>query len=182
VADRAAWTLGRLLLTTVNQSDGAPRVDGARCEDAEGNRYTALVFGAGGRAPVIGWRGAPPVPPPARLVLAAPRPLRPAMRWLVGPRWASPAPMLRPWIAGRLRTWADRLDHAGAPKVLGWSFTFEEGEGIRFRQDGRGCRLAYLGGEDNYERAHDEADRPAVPVDWRALAAPPAGGLRGRLR
>lgn len=40
---------------------------------------------------------------------------------------------------------------------MGWTFTFEEGEGIRFRQDRRGCPLAYLG-MDHYERAHNEAD------------------------
>ncbi len=64
---------------------------------------------------------------------------------------------LRCWIATGMRRIADRLDHEGAPKIIHWSFTFEVGEGIRFRDDGKGCPLAYLGDAD-YERAHDEAD------------------------
>jgi hypothetical protein len=60
---------------------------------------------------------------------------------------------------GLLRRIADRLDPAGAPRGMsGFSFTFERGEGIRFREDGRGCPLWYLG-DDDYERAHAEADR-----------------------
>lgn len=60
--------------------------------------------------------------------------------------------------AGRwLRTLADRIDPRGAPRLIGWSFTIEEGHGIRFRRDGRGCRLAYPGNAE-YERAHTEAD------------------------
>jgi hypothetical protein len=45
------------------------------------------------------------------------------------------------WLAGRLRTWADRLDWAGAPKPTGWSFTVEGRFGTVFNQDGRGCPL-----------------------------------------
>ena len=60
-------------------------------------------------------------------------------------------------IAEFLRRLADRLDHPGAPKATGWSFTFETGEGIRFRRDGVGCRLWYLGDAD-YKKAHTEAD------------------------
>jgi len=36
------------------------------------------------------------------------------------------------------------------------TFTFEERTGIVVRDDGRGCRLWYLG-DDSYERAHAEA-------------------------
>jgi hypothetical protein len=60
-------------------------------------------------------------------------------------------------LATLLRRTADRIDHHGAPKIMHWSFTFELGEGIRFREDGKGCRLAFLG-DDEYERAHSEAD------------------------
>jgi hypothetical protein len=60
-------------------------------------------------------------------------------------------------FAGWLRRVADRIDHAGAPKLMHWSFTFETGRGIVFRDDGRGCPLAYLG-DAGYSRAHDEAD------------------------
>lgn len=54
---------------------------------------------------------------------------------------------------------ADRIDPAGAPRAISWSFTFERGEGVRFRQDQRGCLLWYLG-RDAYERAHLDADKP----------------------
>ena len=72
-------------------------------------------------------------------------------------------------LARWLRTLADWIDHEGAPKYMSYSFTFEDRQGIRFRDDGRGCPLAYLGNED-YERAHAEADKPGVRVDWEALA------------
>lgn len=58
-----------------------------------------------------------------------------------------------------LRNWADRIDRNGAPKATTWSFTFEHMEGMRLRQDRRGCPLWYLG-EKDYERAHTEADNP----------------------
>ena len=73
-------------------------------------------------------------------------------------------------LAALLRKYADRIDDAGAPHALHWTFTFENREGIRFREDGRGCRLWYLGDAD-YDKAHDEADNPPVRVDWKALAA-----------
>jgi hypothetical protein len=72
-------------------------------------------------------------------------------------------------LAKFLRTLADRIDYEGAPKLTHWTFTFEDREGIRFREDGKGCRLAYLG-DAEYEKAHAEADRPPVRVDWKALA------------
>lgn len=63
---------------------------------------------------------------------------------------------MRRRIAEALRRYADRLHHPSAPKLIGWSFTFERGVGIVFNDRGRGCRLAYLG-DDEYERAHSEA-------------------------
>ena len=42
-------------------------------------------------------------------------------------------------LAAFLRRLADRIDHAGAPKLMHWSFTFETGRGIVFREDRRGC-------------------------------------------
>lgn len=65
-------------------------------------------------------------------------------------------------LSGWLRRLADRLDPAGAPRCTGWSFTFEQGSGVEFHQDNRGCPLWYLGGAD-YLRAHTESDR--VPSD-----------------
>ena len=62
-------------------------------------------------------------------------------------------------FSGLLRRLADRLDYANAPKGMGYSFTFERGEGIRFRDDRRGCPVWYLG-DDDFDRAHDEADKP----------------------
>jgi hypothetical protein len=59
-------------------------------------------------------------------------------------------------FAGWPRKWADRIDHVGAPK---YTSTFETGEGIRFRDDDKGCPLTYYGDAD-YERAYDEADKP----------------------
>jgi hypothetical protein len=72
-------------------------------------------------------------------------------------------------IAEWMRRTAGRLDHAGAPKRTSSSFTFEEREGTRLREDGRGCPLYYFGNAD-YERAHTEADRPVSLADWKALA------------
>lgn len=69
---------------------------------------------------------------------------------------------------GLLRRIADRLDYAGAPKHTDHSFTFEHGEGIRFRDDGRGCPLWHLG-DDDYARAHAEADKPTPKIDWKTM-------------
>lgn len=84
---------------------------------------------------------------------------------------------LRQRLARRLRFLADRMDHAGAPKATHWSFTFEDQEGIRFREDGRGCRLWYLG-DAEYEKAHTEADTEHVQVDWVNATARRVGGRR----
>ena len=62
-------------------------------------------------------------------------------------------------IGWRLRCWADRIDHQHAPRITHWTFTFERGRGLVFREDGKGCPVAYLG-TDNYERAHAEAENP----------------------
>jgi hypothetical protein len=68
-------------------------------------------------------------------------------------------------FAGLLRRWADRISPETGPHSIHWSFTFEDGAGVRFRDDGRGCPLWYPG-EDDYERAHSEADTAHVRVDW----------------
>jgi len=71
----------------------------------------------------------------------------------------------------RLRRLADRIDQHGAPKVTNWTFTFELGRGLVFRQDGRGCPVAYLG-DDEFEKAHTEAVYPAPPSwDWAWLTS-----------
>ncbi len=59
-------------------------------------------------------------------------------------------------LAVLLRHLADRIDHAGAPKLTHWSFTSEQGAGLVFNQEHRGCPVACLGDGD-YARAHDEA-------------------------
>ncbi|SRR6266704_5384924 len=76
---------------------------------------------------------------------------------------------VRRWLGERLRRLADRLDYGGAPRAIGWSFTFERGEGIRFRDDGKGCRLWYLS-EADYDKAHTEADKLPVRIPWGDLA------------
>lgn len=64
---------------------------------------------------------------------------------------------VRARIGRLLRRLADRIDYHGAPRYTGWSFTFEAGEGIRFREDKHGCPVAYLD-RDDYLRAHRESD------------------------
>jgi hypothetical protein len=83
-------------------------------------------------------------------------------------------------IADVLRKYADRIDHAGAPKATHVRFTYEDRVGMVFRDDGRGCRLWYLGDAD-HERAHTEAG-PVVgarSTAWlpqrNATVVPPAG-------
>ncbi|MEU9515904.1 hypothetical protein [Micromonospora sp. NPDC048169] len=64
----------------------------------------------------------------------------------------------RAWIGKRLRFLADRIDYKGAPRYLGYSVTIETDESVpRIREDGRGCKLWYLGNAE-YEKAHTEAD------------------------
>lgn len=79
-------------------------------------------------------------------------------------------------LSGLLRRFADRLDPRNTPRAIcGHSFTFEHEVGIRFRTDGRGCPLWVLG-EDDYERAHDEADTRHVRVDWTMMRHDWRGG------
>ena len=68
-------------------------------------------------------------------------------------------------VAKRLRYLADDLDREGAVRLSGYSFTFELGVGMVFRDDDRGCRVAYFG--DEYERSHAESG----PRDPRRLDA-----------
>lgn len=82
---------------------------------------------------------------------------------------------LRQRLAQQLRFLADRIDYAGAPKALHWSFTIEDQGGVRFREDGRGCRLWYLG-DAEYDKAHTEADTEHVRVDWATMRVSRVGG------
>lgn len=77
---------------------------------------------------------------------------------------------MKAWIANKFRRLADRIDYAGAPKAMHWSFTFENREGIRFREDGKGCRLWYLN-DAEYRKAHTEADTEHAIVNWAAGTA-----------
>lgn len=84
------------------------------------------------------------------------------------------------WFADRLRRFADRIDRDGAPKGLdvpsicvyvpprSMSFTFERNVGIKYREDGRGCRLWYLCDAD-YMRAFTEADDPVQRINWSEM-------------
>lgn len=68
-------------------------------------------------------------------------------------------------LGWRLRCWADRIDRDNATFCLsGYSFTFEDHKGIVFREDGKGCPLAYIG-KDDYERAHTESDTTARALE-----------------
>jgi hypothetical protein len=90
---------------------------------------------------------------------------------------------LRASIARRLRFAADRIDPRGAPKAMSVRFTFEDRAGIVFRDDNRGCLLWYYG-DDDYERAHDEAGPAAVPGAevWLPQRVPSGTVLTGRHR
>ena len=72
-------------------------------------------------------------------------------------------------LPGLLRKVADFFDPAGAPKEMEYSFTFERGIGFRFRTDGRGGRLAYLG-DEQWVRAHRQADTAWVMAPWSKVA------------
>ncbi|HMG64214.1 MAG TPA: hypothetical protein VK599_14805 [Streptosporangiaceae bacterium] len=63
------------------------------------------------------------------------------------------------------------------------TFTIEERTGIVVRDDGRGCRLWYLGDAD-YERAHDEAGPVASgnAEVWLPQRVPAGTVLTGRHR
>ena len=70
-------------------------------------------------------------------------------------------------LARWLRRAADAIDYEGAPRPTHWSFTIEPGEGIRFREDGRGCPLWYRGNGD-YLKAWDEAGpAPGAGDQWQ---------------
>lgn len=78
-------------------------------------------------------------------------------------------------LARWLRDLADRIDWEGAPGGVHYSFTIEPGEGIRFRKDGRGCPLWYLG-EADYLRAHREAGpAPGTGGQWQREKRPRLG-------
>lgn len=86
-------------------------------------------------------------------------------------------PGFRGWLGWTLRKYADRYDPDFAPRGTHWSFTFERGAGMKFRDDGRGCKVWYIG-NPNYQRAHDEADNPVcaparadIRFDMRADAS-----------
>ena len=67
------------------------------------------------------------------------------------------------WLTWRV------LPYQEQPKLLGWSFTFENHKGVVFNQDGRGCPLMYFNDEE-YERAHNEAIDASPRIDWKKLA------------
>jgi hypothetical protein len=76
---------------------------------------------------------------------------------------------MRRRLAGWFRRVADSIDEEGSPKVTHCSFTFEDGLGIVFHEDHRGCRVAYLG-DDELRRARDP--------DWRSVPPGPVTGRR----
>ncbi len=79
---------------------------------------------------------------------------------------------LRARIGWRLRCVADRIDPDNAPRAMGWSFTFEHGKGIQFREDRKGCPLWYLGHADS-DRAYTESDSRPPWIDWATMSLKP---------
>src|SRR5215467_1821329 len=70
-------------------------------------------------------------------------------------------------------TVADRIDPDGTPRSPGWTFTFEIGVGLVWHEghNGPGCPVWYIG-EQDYRRAHDEAQRCTCQgLDPAALAS-----------
>lgn len=83
---------------------------------------------------------------------------------------------MRRWIGEKLRRWADRIDHKGAPKSVGLTFTFERGRGAVLHgefgstsTDRKGCLLWYLGDDEHEKAWTDSEDRPSR-VLWENLA------------
>jgi hypothetical protein len=79
---------------------------------------------------------------------------------------------MKRWLANAMRRLADRIDHAGAPKCAGLTFTFEKGRGAVIHGElgvydpsQPGCLLWYLN-DDEREKAYTGTDRPGVWVDW----------------
>jgi hypothetical protein len=69
-----------------------------------------------------------------------------------------------------LRMMGDRVSPDTGPRHMSsHTFTIEDGRGIVFRTDGRGCPLWH--NAEDYDRAHDEADTEHTVVLWGNLAA-----------
>jgi hypothetical protein len=76
-------------------------------------------------------------------------------------------------LARLLRRLADLLDYDGAPRPTRWSFTYEEGRGAVFWENGPGCLLWYVG-EAEYVKAWDEAGPvPGTGDQWRRRESSP---------
>lgn len=63
-------------------------------------------------------------------------------------------------IGAALRRYADRIDHQGAPRAIGWSFTFERGRGLVWHHDRTtGCPVWVYGMAD-YDKAYRDEEEP----------------------
>jgi hypothetical protein len=73
---------------------------------------------------------------------------------------------VRARLARRLRAAADRVDPNSGPRGLTVvsGFTFEEGLGVVFRDDNRGCPLWYMAAD--YDRAHNESGDLVLNRAW----------------
>lgn len=78
----------------------------------------------------------------------------------------------RRWFANRCRFFADRLHEETAFRGMGSTFTFELNEGIRWRDDGRGCPVWYWG-EADYARAYVESDTKPRRINWSTMSYHP---------
>ena len=77
---------------------------------------------------------------------------------------------MRRRLARRLRALADRIDYDNRVCVTGFTFTFERYEGMRLRDDGRGCPILYVASD--YERAHAESDTHPFGIDIEPASLP----------
>lgn len=68
-----------------------------------------------------------------------------------------------------LRMLGDRVSPDTGPRGMSYSFTFETGKGVVLHEGERqGCPLWYM--QEDYDRAHDEADTQHPVVLWERLA------------
>lgn len=71
--------------------------------------------------------------------------------------------MMRRWLAAKLLKLAEHLDPAyGFRWLSGHTWTYEAGQGIVFREDGRGVRLWFV--EADKGRAWADADTEWDPI------------------
>lgn len=73
-------------------------------------------------------------------------------------------------LARLLRTLADRIDHAGAPKrMTSLGVALVQGVGWELRQDGTGVPIWYYGDDDYNQHAWEPRTPTRVPITWERI-------------